>query len=64
MAQLNRGQLPGFAEGGLVGEEKAGSEDEESKAKKHTNNVNIVSVKNETLKLQRSQRQKVRTTKM
>ena len=44
MAQLNRGQLPGFAEGGLVGGEKAGSEDEESKAKETsstTNNVNI-----------------------
>ena len=44
MSQLNRGHLPGFAEGGLVGSEKASSGDEESKAKESsptTNNVNI-----------------------
>lgn len=44
MSQLNRGHLPGFAEGGLVGSKKASSGDEESKAKESsptTNNVNI-----------------------
>ena len=44
MSQLNRGHLPGFAEGGLVGSEKTSSGDEESKAKESsptTNNVNI-----------------------
>ena len=44
MAQLNRGQVPNFAQGGLVGSEESGVKDEESKAKESsstTNNVNI-----------------------
>lgn len=46
MAQLNRGQLPGFAEGGLVGAEgeKAATDNEESKAKESSTTTNNVTI--------------------